>query len=110
MHLFYDVGRFDPDADRKWTQVALHHAVSDDGETGWTQDTEALFTARNFDWTSLEIRSPSPVFRGDVLHLWFAGNARVEEFLPEVKKTGRTRKFGIGRATRRVGSDDARKP
>jgi hypothetical protein len=31
VHLFYDVGHFDPAAERKWTQVALHHAVSDDG-------------------------------------------------------------------------------
>ena len=103
VHLFYDVGYFDPHAEHKWTQVALHHAVSDDGETGWEQDPRAIFTSRSFGWTSLEIRSPTALFEGDVLHLWFAGNAKVEEFVPEVKQTGRTGKFGIGHAARRAG-------
>ena len=76
VHLFYDVGYFNPNAERKWSQVALHHAVSDDGETGWTQDPKAIFTNRSFGWTSLEIRSPTALFEGDVLHLWFAGNAK----------------------------------
>lgn len=106
VHLFYDVGYFDPHAERKWTQVALHHAVSDDGETNWVQDSRAIFTTRSFGWTSLEIRSPTALFEGDALHLWFAGNARVDEFLPEVKQTARTRKFGIGHATRRAGEED----
>lgn len=102
VHLFYDVGRFDPRAEHKWTQVALHHAVSDDGETAWAQDPEAVFTNRSFRWTSLEIRSPTALFEGDVLHLWFAGNAKVEEFLPEIKQTGRTMKFGIGHAEKKT--------
>jgi predicted GH43/DUF377 family glycosyl hydrolase len=105
VHLFYDVGYFSPHAEHQWTQVALHHAVSDDGETGWSQDPEVIFTNRSFGWTSLEIRSPTALFEGDVLHLWFAGNARVEELLPEVRRSGRTRKFGIGYATRRAAPD-----
>jgi hypothetical protein len=106
VHLFYDVGHFDAAAERKWTQVALHHAVSDDGETNWSQDRAALLTRRSLGWTSLEVRSPTALFEGDTLRLWFAGNAQVEEFLPEVRKTGRTAKFGIGHATRKAAHDD----
>jgi predicted GH43/DUF377 family glycosyl hydrolase len=98
VHLFFDVGRWDPDAERNWTQVALHHAVSDDGESNWTQDPRPIFTAPSFGWTSLEVRSPCALFEGETLHLWFAGNARVEEFLPEVRQALRTKKFGIGHA------------
>jgi predicted GH43/DUF377 family glycosyl hydrolase len=100
VHLYYDVGYWDSSAERKWTQVALHHAVSDDGETNWTQDAGAILTRRSFPWTSLEIRSPSVLIEGDQVRLWFAGNARVDEFLPDVKKTGRTRLFGIGLITK----------
>ena len=110
VHLFYDVGHFDATAARKWTQVALHHAVSDDGETNWRQDRAALFTRRSLGWTSLEIRSPTAVFEGDTLRLWFAGNAQVDDFLPEVRKTGRTTKFGIGHATRKAVFDDLPRP
>lgn len=100
MHLFYDVGYFNRDASRKWCQVALHHAASDDGETNWIQDSKAIFTRGSFDWTSLEIRAPTALFEKDVLRLWFAGNANVEEFLPDVRQTGKTRMFGIGSATK----------
>jgi hypothetical protein len=110
VHLFYDVGYWSPNSERKWAQVALHHAVSNDGETSWTQDRKAIFTRRSFGWTSLEVRSPTALFDGDVLRLWFAGNAEVEEFLPEVKQTGRTKKFGIGFATRKAGPENAVPP
>lgn len=101
VHLYCDVGYFNKDAEHKWSQVALHHAVSDDGETQWTQDSQAIFTRLSFPWTSLEVRSPSALFEDGVLHLWYAGNANVAEFLPEIRSTGRTAKFGIGHATRK---------
>jgi hypothetical protein len=98
-HLFYDVGYFNKRAERPWTQVAIHHAVSDDGETNWREDAKPIFSRASFDWTSLEVRSPAPLFDGNVLRLWFAGNAKLEDFVPELKRSGRTRKFGIGYAT-----------
>lgn len=110
MHLFYDVGYFHRGAEHAWTQVAIHHAVSDDGETDWVEDRKPIFTRRSFDWTSLEVRSPSPLFEGGVLHLWFAGNAHVAEFLPDVRKSGQTTKFGIGRATRKLDAAFSNQP
>lgn len=69
MHLFFDVVQATP-----WKQLRLHHAVSDDGITGWTQDTSAIFANTNFTWTSNEIRSPALLLEGNNLMLWFAGD------------------------------------
>jgi hypothetical protein len=110
VHLFCDVGHFNSEAERKWTQVAIHHAVSENGETNWRQDSKAVFTRRSFAWASMEVRSPSPLFEDDTLHLWFAGNAEVEKFLSEVKQTTRTNKFGIGYAKTRADRWDGSKP
>jgi predicted GH43/DUF377 family glycosyl hydrolase len=110
VHLFFDVGYFNNRAEPKWTQVALHHAVSSDGETNWRQDSKPIFTRRSFDWTSLEIRSPTPLFEGNVLRLWFAGHAEIDEIAQDVKRTGRTRKFGIGYATTDASMDHASRP
>jgi len=96
VHLFYDVGYFDARAAHKWTQVALHHAVSSDGRTGWVQDGEAITTRARADWTGLEVRAPSPLFEGGRLRLWFAGNANPDRFVADVRATRRTGLFGIG--------------
>jgi hypothetical protein len=98
VHLFYDVGYFVADAPHAWSQVALHHAVSADGRTGWVQDKEAIITRSQARWTGLEVRAPSPLFEGSLLRLWFAGNADPNAFIETVQKTGRTDLFGIGYA------------
>jgi hypothetical protein len=110
VHLYCDVGYFNKDAEHQWSQVALHHAVSEDGETHWIQDSQPIFTRKSFPWTSLEIRAPAALVDGGVLHLWYAGNAKVSEFLPEVRATGRTAKFGVGHATRKLEAPAAAKP
>jgi predicted GH43/DUF377 family glycosyl hydrolase len=98
MHLFYDVGYFDASSPNPWTQVALHHAVSPDGRTHWLQDREAIVARRHARWTGLEVRAPSPLFDGNRLRLWFAGNADPKEFIQAVQDTRRTDLFGIGYA------------
>jgi hypothetical protein len=100
VHLFYDVGYYRAGARHSWTQVALHHGVSPDGRTGWVQDRQAICTRRHARWTSLEVRSPSPLVEGRRLRLWFAGNADPPEFLDEVRSQHRTALFGIGHAER----------
>jgi predicted GH43/DUF377 family glycosyl hydrolase len=85
VHVFHDVAYMDG---AEWTQVALHHAVSADGETGWSQDTNPIFTRHTFDWTEREIRSPAVLFDGSLLKLWFAGDDVIA-----------TQKLGIGYAT-----------
>ena len=109
VHLFYDVGFFAPKAEHTWTQVAIHHAMSEDGETHWVQDAKPIFTRRSFAWTSLEVRAPCALFDGTTLKLWFAGNAEVKDFLPDVRSAGRTSKFWIGYATTEIHHYDGKK-
>lgn len=100
VHLFCDVGFFRKDDPHAWTQVALHHAVSADGRTGWTQDRRAIAIRGQAHWHSLEIRSPAPLVDGSRLRLWFAGNADPHDFEAEVRSAHRTAQFGIGHAER----------
>ncbi len=69
VHLFFDVALNDP-----WKQVALHHAVSTDGETGWLQDSAPLLERKDYSWTADEIRSPMALEYNNDLYLYFAGH------------------------------------
>ena len=69
MHLYFDVAIADP-----WLQVKIHHAVSDNGITGWSQDSSSLLNREDFSWTRGEIRSPSAIEYNGKLYLYFAGN------------------------------------
>lgn len=71
MHLFFDVAN---DSSGTWTQVRLHHAVSDDGASNWTQDASATLDTSRFSWASREVRAPAVFFEGNSLHYWFAGD------------------------------------
>jgi predicted GH43/DUF377 family glycosyl hydrolase len=70
LHLFFDVVRDAP----AWQQVKLHHAVSQDGRTGWIKDGSSIHAFDDFHWTATEIRSPSPLLVGSKLYLWYAGH------------------------------------
>ncbi|MFY9311156.1 MAG: hypothetical protein WAQ28_19085 [Bacteroidia bacterium] len=65
MHLFFDIVR-DP-----WKQVKIHHAVSDNGITGWTLDPAPLLNREDYTWTAEEILAPSAVYKND--KLWSNG-------------------------------------
>jgi predicted GH43/DUF377 family glycosyl hydrolase len=69
VHLFFDVVQATP-----WKQLKLHHAKSSNGVTGWIQDTNPIYSDKDFNWASNEIRSPSALLDGNNLLLWFAGD------------------------------------
>jgi sucrose-6-phosphate hydrolase SacC (GH32 family) len=70
MHLFFDVVQnVTPTKQRR-----LHHAISGDGITGWTQDSSPIYSNSSFIWTGDEIRAPSVLLDGTSLYMWFAGS------------------------------------
>jgi len=85
VHVFVDVAN---DGSGMWTQVALHHAYSADGLTGWTQDPAPLRSLTDFAWTAREIRSGAAFLDGTTLRLYFAGD--------DIHGTGA---WGIGQIT-----------
>jgi predicted GH43/DUF377 family glycosyl hydrolase len=86
VHVFVDVAN--DHGNNTWTQVALHHAYSADGLTGWTQDTAPIRRLTDFAWTAREIRSPAALLDGTTLRLYFAGD-----------DIGNTNAWGIGQMT-----------
>ncbi len=69
IHLYCDVV-----IDSPWTQVKIHHAISDDGETGWVQDPAPMMTREDYSWTAAEMRSPAPLVYQNKLWLYYAGH------------------------------------
>jgi predicted GH43/DUF377 family glycosyl hydrolase len=72
VHLFYDVAQILQGTD--WTQVALHHAVSENGIDGWVEDAQSIFVYTDFSWTQREIRAPHVIIKGTDAMMWFAGD------------------------------------
>lgn len=99
IHLFYDIVVYNDNLEPSWQQVALGHAVSEDGGVSFWQDKEVIFTRNDFDWTGGEIRSPSALFENGRLRLWFAGMVPVSDFRPLIVRGIKGREFGIGHAT-----------
>jgi len=100
VHLVYDVALYRRNGDPDWQQVALHHAVSSDGETGFAQDPAPWFTRDDFPWTSGEILAPAALIDGTTLRLWFAGHVRRADLGPMIRRGIAGGEFGIGYATR----------
>jgi hypothetical protein len=75
MHLFYDVAQVSP-----WKQRKIHHAISGDGITVWTEDSAVIYSNTDFAWTADEIRSPSVLLDGTSLYMWFAGSTATPTF------------------------------
>src|SRR5262249_25233287 len=71
VHVFVDVAN---DGSGMWLQEALHHTVSNDGLTNWTQDAQPIRSRSDFAWTKREIRSPHALVDGTTLRLYFAGD------------------------------------
>ena len=72
MHLFYDV------AEDPFVQTKIHHAVSDDGVSGFVQDNQEIFDRSMFAITTSEINGPSPLLDGTQLKLYFAGRVDLD--------------------------------
>lgn len=67
-YLFFDV------AEDPFVQSKLHYAVSNDGINAFVEHPQEIFDRSMFDYTSTQIRAPSPLLDGDSLKLYFAGN------------------------------------
>ncbi len=100
VHLVYDVAINRPGGDPEWQQVALHHAVSADGETGWVQDDKPLLTRDDFPWTGGEIRSPSILVENGTIRMWFAGHGSRPQLGQMIGRGFKGGEFGIGYASR----------
>ena len=87
IHLFYDVTQLVAGSFR---QVALAHAVSDDGKS--FTETPSILERNASGWAAFEIRSPTVVDEGSSFAMWFAGNNGDTPSTPGFK-------IGIGRAT-----------
>ncbi len=98
VHLFHDVAAFFEKGNPQWQQIALQHAVSDDGETEFKQDPKPLLVREDLHWTSGEILGPSAMIDNGRLKLWFSGHVRYKELLPFVLRGYKGNEFGIGYA------------
>ena len=99
VHLFTDVASDAPDPRflESWLQVALAHASSVDGVTGWKAD-PTFFQVRGAPaWTTREVRSVTPVLDGNVLRLWWAGDQLYQ--LVDGQPQWDVRQWGIGAST-----------
>lgn len=98
MHLFYNVVRNAKMSGSDIEQVALHHAMSDDGETRWRQDARPIFNREDFDWTEGGIISPSVLIDDGKVKMWFAGHMPKMSFVKLIFGGWKGRQFGIGYA------------
>ncbi len=99
MHLFHNVALSVPKANPDWYQVALSHAVSDDGETNWTQDKTPIYSRSSFKWTAGGIIGPSVLFEDGKCKMWFAGHVNQSDFGSLPLSGWKGNQFGIGYAT-----------
>ena len=76
VHLFLDAAFVTETGE--WSQRAIHHAVSEDGQTNWTTDTSSIHLREDFVWTEAEIRAPACLLVGSDLLLYYAGHRELE--------------------------------
>jgi hypothetical protein len=98
VHLFYNVVSNPQLSGSDIEQVALHHAVSDNGVSGWRQDPRPIFVRSDFDWTEGGIISPSVIIENGKVRMWFAGHMSKFSFLKLALGGWKGRQFGIGYA------------
>ena len=75
VHLFYGVYKYFPGEPNEHVHVAIHHAVSADGRSGWQEDSRPLLRRGDLTWASQEVYAPTAVVDGTTLRLWFSGNS-----------------------------------
>lgn len=81
MHLFYNVTANLQGTGSDIAQVALHHAVSDDGVGGWRQDPNVIFTRETHAWTrGGGVIGPTVLFEDGKVRMWFAGHTDKNNF------------------------------
>jgi hypothetical protein len=100
VQLFYSVAHYTKGGDPEWQQVAIEHASSADGLTGFAEDAAPILTRDSTGWTSGEVLAPAPLVDGGTLKLWFAGHVRNRDLGPLIARGVAGPEFGIGLATR----------
>ena len=95
VHLFYDVAHFDKNANPSWQQIAIHHAVSNDGENDFKQDDAPLLTRDDFPWANGEVVGPTALYEDGKVKLWFAGHKKNSELMPLILNNFKGNEFGI---------------
>lgn len=99
IHLFFDVAHFQKGRDAEWQQVALHHAVSNDGGNTFVQDAAPFMTRDQFVWSAGEMLAPWAIVDGNKVKLWFTGHTQIKDFAPMIHRGIKGPEFGIGYAT-----------
>jgi hypothetical protein len=95
VHLLYDVALYQRNGNPEWQQVAVHHAVSADGETNFIQDDLPLFTRNQFPMARGEIIGPTGLVDDGYIKIWFAGHVPVSQLGPLINRGFSGEEFGI---------------
>ena len=74
IHLFYAVIQHFPGEPNEHPHVALHHAVSANGVSGWQEDGQALLRRGDLPWATQEVYAPTALVDGATVRLWFSGH------------------------------------
>lgn len=100
VHLVCDVAAYieNNPPGRQWHQVALIHAVSDDGVNGFVEDDDPMLLRSDFWWCSGEILGPSILIKDNMIKLWFSGHVDTNGLLPFVLNGWAGPEHGIGYA------------
>lgn len=104
VQLFYSVAHYSKGGDPEWQQVAIQHASSADGLTGFVEDAAPILTRDSTAWTTGEVLAPAPLVDGDTLKLWFAGHVRNRDLGPLIARGVAGPEFGIGLASHDLSS------
>jgi hypothetical protein len=99
VHLFYSVAHYDRGADPEWRQVAINHATSFDGLSGFVEDAQPILALTSASWTGGEVIGPSPLVDGGKLRLWFGAHVANADLGPLIKRGFHGAEFGIGEAS-----------
>ncbi len=70
VHLYYDVAQ----ETSTWEQMAIQHAYSPNGITGFVEDAQAIFHKNDFTWTARDMRAPAVLIDSSHIKMWFAGD------------------------------------
>jgi predicted GH43/DUF377 family glycosyl hydrolase len=100
VHLVYDVAHYQKNRNPEWQQIAIHHAVSEDGMKNFVQDKQPILTRKDFSWTSGEISGPFVLIDSQQIKLWFAGHVSIPELAPMIQRGWKGNEFGIGLISR----------
>lgn len=96
IHLIYDVAAYGENNRRQWHQVALDHAVSDDGITNFKEDDRPVLTRDDFSWTSGEMIGPSMLISDNKVKLWWSGHVNYDELATFIINGMEGPEVGIG--------------